>query len=145
MPKEVMSKDFPLYIMTSDELEPDNDEQAIIEIVSPVLKKGKYLWVGIYNGNVILGSSSNQNSALTLSGKSIYGNGFEIDASGSNISSKAFGIISLTNASIDNAIVNGPTYSSYSGTYGSDNYAATIVCYDNATITNCHISMYFLS
>ncbi len=25
--------------MTSDEIEPDNDENAIIEIVSPVLKK----------------------------------------------------------------------------------------------------------
>ena len=31
--------DFPNYIMTSDEIEPDNDENAIIEIVSPVLKK----------------------------------------------------------------------------------------------------------
>ncbi|MBQ6043758.1 MAG: InlB B-repeat-containing protein [Clostridia bacterium] len=91
-------------------------------------------------GNVKLGASSAQNSALTLSGKSLWGNGFEIDATASNISSKAFGIISLTNSKIDNAIINGPTYDSYAGTYGSDNYAATVVCYDNAEITNCHIS-----
>ena len=91
-------------------------------------------------GNVKVGASTSTNSALTLNGKIIFGNGFEIDCSGSNISSKAFGIISLTNSSIDNAIVKGPTYTSYSGTYGSDNYAGTIVCYDNAVITNCRIS-----
>lgn len=39
--KEISKVDFPNYIMTSDEIEPDNDENAIIEIVSPVLKKGK--------------------------------------------------------------------------------------------------------
>ena len=91
-------------------------------------------------GNVKLGASSGTNSALTLNGKNLFGNGFEIDATGSNISSKAFGIISLTNSSIDNAIVNGPTYTSYSGKYNEDNYAGTIVCYDNAVITNSRIS-----
>lgn len=53
VPKEILSKDFTKFIMTSDDIEPDNDEDAIIEIVSPVLKKGNYMWLGIYNGSVI--------------------------------------------------------------------------------------------
>lgn len=79
IPKEVMSKDFPLYIMTSDELEPDNDEQAIIEIVSPVLKKGKYMWVGIYNGNVIqFKMKSNEFKTLVQTGQVPFKNGSSI-------------------------------------------------------------------
>ena len=91
-------------------------------------------------GNVKVNASSGTNPALTLSGKHLYGNGFEIDCTGSNISSKAFGIISLTNSTMDNVIVKGPTYTSYTGKYGDDYYAASVVCYDNSEITNCHIS-----
>lgn len=91
-------------------------------------------------GNAKVGASSGKNPALNLSGKNIYGNGFSIDCTGSNVDSQAFGIIALTNSSIDNAVINGPTYTNYTGSYGSDNYAATVICYDNAVITNCHIS-----
>lgn len=78
-PKEVVATDFPLYIMTSDELEPDNDEQAIIEIVSPVLKKGKYMWVGIYNGNVIqFKMKSNEFKTLVQTGQIPFKNGSSI-------------------------------------------------------------------
>lgn len=52
-PKEILSTDFSKYILISDDIDPDEDENAIIEIVSPVLKKGKYMWLGIYKGNVI--------------------------------------------------------------------------------------------
>ena len=51
--KDILAKDFELFIMTSDELEPDQDDKAVIEIISPVLKKGKYQWLGIYQGEVI--------------------------------------------------------------------------------------------
>lgn len=53
LPKEILSTDFHKFVLTSDDIAPDEDETAIIEIVSPVLKKGKYLWLGIYNGSVI--------------------------------------------------------------------------------------------
>ena len=45
--REVIKADFPNYIMTSDDLEPVSDENAVVEIISPVLKKGKYKWAGI--------------------------------------------------------------------------------------------------
>lgn len=40
--------DFDKFILQTDELEPDFNESAIIEIISPVLKKGNYKWRGIY-------------------------------------------------------------------------------------------------
>lgn len=46
-------KDFEKFILKTDELPPVTDETATIEIISPVLKRGKYKWKGIYNGEVI--------------------------------------------------------------------------------------------
>ncbi len=78
--KEVRKKDFFNYIMTSDDIEPDNDENAIIEIVSPVLKKGKYKWTGIYNGEVItFAMKSNEFKTLVQTGKVLFKNGSSIN------------------------------------------------------------------
>lgn len=54
-PNIVERKDFEKFILESDNLEPLQDDNATIEIISPVLKKGKYKWKGIYNklGSVI--------------------------------------------------------------------------------------------
>ena len=41
-------KDFEDYFLYSDELESEIDNKAVVEVVSPVLKKGKYMWRGIY-------------------------------------------------------------------------------------------------
>jgi len=42
-------RDFGNFILESDILEPLTDENASLEIISPVLKKGKYKWKGIYD------------------------------------------------------------------------------------------------
>lgn len=77
--KDILATDFPLYIMTSNEIEPGNDEQAVIEIVSPVLKKGKYMWIGIYNGNVIqFKMKSNEFKTLVQIGQIPFKNGSSI-------------------------------------------------------------------
>ena len=54
-PTFVERKDFEKFILESDNLEPIPDENATIEIISPVLKKGRFKWKGIYNnlGSVI--------------------------------------------------------------------------------------------
>jgi len=44
----VQRSDFDNFVLESDDLEPIVDENATIEIVSPVIKKGKYKWKGIY-------------------------------------------------------------------------------------------------
>lgn len=48
-PQIVERKDFEKFILESDNLEPIPDDNATIEIISPVLKKGKFKWKGIYN------------------------------------------------------------------------------------------------
>ena len=78
--REVIKADFPNYIMNSDDLEPDNDENAVIEIISPVLKKGKYKWSGIYNGEVIqFTMKSNEFKTLVQTGQVIFKNGSSIN------------------------------------------------------------------
>lgn len=54
-PTFVERKDFDKFILESDNLDTVPDETATIEIISPVLKKGKFKWRGIYDklGTVI--------------------------------------------------------------------------------------------
>ncbi len=47
-PAVVSRKKFDTYMLVADTLKPETDEQAIIEIISPVLKVGNYKWKGIY-------------------------------------------------------------------------------------------------
>lgn len=78
--QEVIKEDFPKYIMTSDELKPFLDENAVIEIISPVLKKGKYKWSGIYNGEVILFTmKSNEFKTMVQTGQVLFKNGSSIN------------------------------------------------------------------
>lgn len=44
----VDKSDFDKFILQSDDLAPEFDDKAVIEIISPVLKMGKYKWRGIY-------------------------------------------------------------------------------------------------
>jgi hypothetical protein len=77
--RDISSRDFPKFVLTSDDVEPDEDENAIIEIVSPVLKKGKYLWLGIYNGSVIqFNMKSAEFKTLVQTGEVPFKNGSSI-------------------------------------------------------------------
>jgi len=49
--EQMMTREgFKSFILKSDQLEPLVFENVPIEIISPVLAKGKYKWKGIYNG-----------------------------------------------------------------------------------------------
>ena len=78
--EQKISRDaFSEYILSSDDLDPEPNESAVIEIVSPVLKKGKYKWVGIYNGEVIQFSmKSNEFKTLVQTGRIEFKNGSSI-------------------------------------------------------------------
>lgn len=52
-PKIIERKEFNKFILKTDDLPPEVDENATIEIISPVLKKGRYKWKGIYKDEVI--------------------------------------------------------------------------------------------
>lgn len=49
-PEVVEREKFKNFILSTDELPPEVDDGATIEVIAPVLKKGKYKWKGIYNG-----------------------------------------------------------------------------------------------
>ena len=73
---EIKREDFQKYILTSNQLETIIDEEAIVEIVSPVLKKGNYQWRGIYNGETLnFNMKSNEFKTLVQSGKIEFKNG----------------------------------------------------------------------
>ena len=64
----------------SDDLEPLEIEKAEIEIISPVLKKGKYKWTGYYKGEVIsFNMHSNEFKTLVQSGEIEFKNGSSIN------------------------------------------------------------------
>jgi len=78
--QKIARDSFDEYIMFSDELEPEVNESAVIEIVSPVLKKGKYKWVGIFNGEVIqFNMKSNEFKTLVQKGEIEFKNGTSIN------------------------------------------------------------------
>lgn len=72
--------DFGKFILVSDDLEPNENDDTIIEIISPVLKKGKYKWTGIYNGEKIsFNMLSNEFKTLIQNGEVEFKNGFSIN------------------------------------------------------------------
>lgn len=76
---EIQRGEFDNFILLSDELEPKVISNAEIEIVSPVLKKGKYKWTGIYNGEVIqFALKSNEFKTLVQTGQIAFKNGSSI-------------------------------------------------------------------
>jgi len=74
--------EFKKYILTSDDLDPIKIEKAEIEIISPVLKKGKYKWTGYYEGEPISFSmQSNEFKTLVQTGEIEFKNGSSINCS----------------------------------------------------------------
>jgi hypothetical protein len=51
--KLVERQDFHRFILTSNKLPEQIIENAVIEVVSPVLKSGKYKWKGIFNDKAV--------------------------------------------------------------------------------------------
>lgn len=51
--KVVERDQFKKFILTTDELPKEYDEDSNIEVISPVLKRGKYKWRGIYRDEPI--------------------------------------------------------------------------------------------
>jgi hypothetical protein len=77
---DIPRKDFDEFIMVSDDLESLIDENAVIEIISPILKKGNYKWRGIYKNKVLFfNMKSNEFKTLVQTGKIEFKNGSSIN------------------------------------------------------------------
>lgn len=78
--REVTHQDFPEYIIDSNELSDIIDENAEIEIISPVLKRDKYKWRGYYKGMPIsFHMKSKEFKKRILSGEINFKSGFTIN------------------------------------------------------------------
>jgi len=76
----VPKENFKQYILASNEIDTDPIEDAVIDIISPVLKKGDYKWKGIYDGNIIsFNMKSNEFKTLVQTGKIEFKNGSAIN------------------------------------------------------------------
>lgn len=51
--RTVERNQFGNFILRSDTFPPNIDEEAVIDIISPVLKKGNFNWKGFYKGDII--------------------------------------------------------------------------------------------
>jgi hypothetical protein len=78
--KSVNKIDFKEFILVSDDLDPVEIDNSIIEIISPVLKKGNYKWMGIYNGEpVAFNMQSKEFKTSVQTGKIEFKNGSSIN------------------------------------------------------------------
>lgn len=78
--KTVYRKNFNEFVLVSDDLEPIEIDNAIIEIISPVLKKGAYKWMGIYDGvSIPFNMKSNEFKTLIQTGIIQFKNGTSIN------------------------------------------------------------------
>lgn len=77
---EVERKDFHKFILTTNELKPQTISNAIIEVISPVLKNETYKWRGVYEGGPI---SFNMRDTLyknsIIKGQTIFKSGLYIE------------------------------------------------------------------
>lgn len=76
----IKKENFNRFILYSDVIDPQNIENARIEIISPVLKKGYYKWTGIYKNEAIpFLMKSIEFKELIQKGEIEFKNGFTID------------------------------------------------------------------
>lgn len=80
--KTVIRTSFKEFILVSDELEPEEYDDVVIEIISPVLKKGNYKWIGIYKGEPVpFSMNSKEFKELVQQGQVQFKNGTSINCS----------------------------------------------------------------
>ncbi|NWL03687.1 hypothetical protein DM790_22950 [Flavobacterium collinsii] len=76
----IIKSNFKEFILITDDLETEKIDNVIIEIITPVLKKGKYRWIGIYNGEPhSFNMKSNEFKTLVQTGKIEFKNGSSIN------------------------------------------------------------------
>jgi hypothetical protein len=77
--KTVLKQEFGAFILRSDKFPQNIDDEAIIEIISPVLKKGDFQWKGFYKSEIIGFKMKDKDFKKAVANKQIeFVNGFTI-------------------------------------------------------------------
>ncbi|SOE23827.1 hypothetical protein SAMN06298216_4206 [Spirosomataceae bacterium TFI 002] len=69
--RTVERNQFGNFILRSDTFPPNIDEEAVIDIISPVLKKGNFNWKGFYKGDIINFEMNDQTFKYSVLNKEI--------------------------------------------------------------------------
>ncbi|WP_216688439.1 hypothetical protein [Hymenobacter siberiensis] len=78
--KFVERKDFDKFVLVTNDLQPLLNEDAVIEIIAPVLKNGNYRWIGNYEGKPVhFNMKSEEFRLLVQEGKVEFKNGSSIN------------------------------------------------------------------
>lgn len=64
--REITQKEFYNFVLSSDELPKNEIEQAVIDLISPVLKSGNFYWKGFFNNDIINFQMSDPNFKLMV-------------------------------------------------------------------------------
>lgn len=79
-PRKTVRKEFANFILHTDDLPSEDIEIAIIDVISPAIKPGKFKWKGFFNKEIINFSMLDQTfNQIVLNGKTIFSNKYSIE------------------------------------------------------------------
>lgn len=89
--------------------------------------------------NIVLLNDVSTNSLSVNNKKTLYGNGFTIDCSNSNVTTQ-HNIVSLSNGTLNNVKIIGPKYNNAAVYWSDSNYIHTVSASGSSYIYNCYIA-----
>lgn len=79
-PRKTNRNEFSNFILLTDELPSEDFETAIIDVISPAIKPGRFKWKGFFNKEIINFSMNDKSfSQMVLNGKTIFSNKYSIE------------------------------------------------------------------
>jgi len=105
-PRKIPKREFSKFILSSDDLPKLETENAIIDVISPAIKRGKFRWKGFYNNEIITFlMDDSQFKTQVLNGDIHFSNKFSIEVEMTqNRKINHDGEIRITNSTVNKVI-----------------------------------------
>ena len=105
-PRKIPKREFSKFILSSDDLPKLETENAIIDVISPAIKRGKFRWKGFYNNEIITFLMDDfQFKSQVLNGDIHFSNKFSIEVEMTqNRKINHDGEIRITNSTVNRVI-----------------------------------------
>lgn len=105
-PRKIPKREFSKFILSSDELPKLETGNAIIDVISPAIKRGKFRWKGFYNNEIITFIMDDfQFKSQVLKGEIHFSNKFSIEVEMTqNRKINQDGEIKITNSTVNRVI-----------------------------------------
>tara|TARA_R110000868_G_scaffold46857_1_gene154395 strand:+ start:902 stop:1795 length:894 start_codon:yes stop_codon:yes gene_type:complete len=105
-PRKIPKREFSKFILSSDDLPKLETENAIIDVISPAIKRGKFRWKGFYNNEIITFLMNDfQFKTQVLNGDIHFSNKFSIEVEMTqNRKINQDGEIRITNSTVNRVI-----------------------------------------